>query len=252
LSCYCGRKWQKRVRVELTRPSQANRDVSVLSGMMRKAKKLRYITQNPCEDVWLQEAHERREAKPFSVEEEERLLSACEPLLEIFIIVLIETGLRPKKEALPLEWADVELDGPNPSIHVRKSKTRAGVRRVLLTDFCTSALRRWREFLGPDCSLYVFPAPLNPKRHWTVYQDAWERATEAAGLTDRRTYDLRSTFATRALEQYPHSIAVSKLLGHKTAVVLGAYAKAPDSSAPLIVNRLNESRAARKVITTIQ
>jgi integrase len=150
--------------------------------MMRKAKKLRYITQNPCEDVWLQEAHERREAKPFSVEEEERLLSACEPLLKIFIIVLIETGLRPKKEVLPLEWADVELDGPNPSIHVRKSKPRAGVRHVLLTDFCTNALRRWKKFLGPDFSPYVFPAPRDPKRHWTVYQDAGKKRPKQLAL----------------------------------------------------------------------
>jgi integrase len=230
-----------------------NRDITVLSGMLRKAKKIGYISQNPCQDVdWLKEANERREARPLNPEEENRLLAVCEPLLRIFIIVLLETGLRPKKEALPLEWVDVDLDGPEPAIYVRKSKTRAGIRRVLLTDFCANSLRKWKKFLGSNYSNYVFPAPLNPKRHWTVYQDAWERATKAANLRNRRVYDLRSTFATRALESYPHNIAVAKLLGHKTPLVLPAYAKAPDGSASLIVDRLNRSRADRKANLTIQ
>jgi integrase len=239
-------KFQRKRRSEGAARATVNRDVTVLSGMMRKAKKLRYISQNPCEDVWLPEAQERREAMPFSHEEEERLLTSCEPLLRIFVIVLTETGLRPKKEALPLEWANVDVDGPEPAIHVTKSKTRAGIRRVPLTDFCANSLRDWRNLLGANYSRYVFPAPRDSKRHWTVYQDAWERAVKEAGLQGRRVYDLRSTFATRWLEQYPHNIAVAKHLGHKTPVILGTYAKTPDSSAPLIISRLNDARASKK------
>lgn len=127
----------------------------------------------------------------------------------------------------------------------------------------TEILDRWYVFSSilarersacPRCSDYspfVFPAPLNPKRHWTVYQDAWERAVKKARLEGRRVYDLRSTFATRALEQYPHNIAVANLLGHKTPVILGTYAKTPDGSAPVIVEGLNDARAKRKNVPLV-
>lgn len=90
----------------------------------------------------------------------------------------------------------------------------------------------------------TLPSPRDSKRHWTGYQDVWERAISAAGLPGRRVYDLRSTFATRALELYPHNIAVARMLRHKTPVILDTYAKATDASGPLIVHRLNEFRSA--------
>lgn len=82
-----------------------NRDVSTLSGILRKAKKLHFVMRNPCEDVdQLNETHERREGQPLTYEEEARLLLCCGPLLRMFIILLIDTGVRPRREALPLRW----------------------------------------------------------------------------------------------------------------------------------------------------
>ena len=51
---------------------------------------------------------------------------------------------------------------------------------------------------GPDSSPYVFPSRRIPETHMTDYKSAWRKAAAAAGLKDRRIYDLRLTFASRA------------------------------------------------------
>src|SRR6185312_6306388 len=86
-------KFQRQRLHEGVRGATVNRDVSVLSAMLSRAVKWRYLPNNPCSQIdKLREADERREAKPFTHDEEDRLLKGCNPLLRIFVIVLIETG----------------------------------------------------------------------------------------------------------------------------------------------------------------
>jgi len=111
-----------------------NRDIATLSSAMTRARKLRLITHNPCVDVGkLNERRERRLAKPLTYDEEARVKQASPPWLSTLITVLAETGLRVRKEALPLKWSDVDLESEPGCIFVRDSKTAAGVRAVWLT-----------------------------------------------------------------------------------------------------------------------
>jgi integrase len=225
------------------RAATVNRDRSVLSRMMNKAKKLRYILSNSCQDVDpLEERRERRQARPLTFEEEERLLAASEPMLATLVTVVIETGLRPRKEALVLRWVDLNLNETNPSLVVRCSKTQAGVRTVPLTARCLHQLKAWREFVGKDFSVFVLPSPKDPCTHWKVYQDAWERASTIAKLRDRRFYDLRSTFATRAHSVYPNDLAVARVLGHSTPAILPTYAKGSDENTRSMIIGLDALR----------
>jgi integrase/recombinase XerD len=234
------------------RAATVNRDRSVLSRMLNMAKKLRYISSNPCQDVDpLEERRDRRTAKPLTFDEEERLIAACDPMLALLITLVAETGLRPKKEALVLRWADVELDDP-PSIFVRQSKTRAGVRQVPLTPKCVEELKQWKSGRGPAYSEFVFPAPSNPKRNWPGYQDSWKRAAKLAGLLDRRFYDLRSTFATRAHAEYPNDLAISRLLGHASCEILSTYAKGTDENSRFIISRLDLLRKSKSICKVTQ
>jgi integrase len=82
----------------------------------------------------LNERRERRQAKPFTYEEEAKIKQFCPLWLSILITVLVETGLRVRKEALPLKWADVILDSEPGRILVRDSKTAAGIRPVYLNE----------------------------------------------------------------------------------------------------------------------
>ena len=79
------------------------------------------------------ERRERRQAKPLTYEEEARVKQFSAPWLSTLITVLTETGLRVRKEALPLKWSDVDLESEPGCILVRDSKTAAGVRPVWLT-----------------------------------------------------------------------------------------------------------------------
>jgi site-specific recombinase XerD len=80
-----------------------NRDLATLSSSLSRAKKMRIVSHNPCTDVGkLNERRDRRLAKPLSYEEEARVKQFAPPWLATLITVLVETGMRVRKEALPL------------------------------------------------------------------------------------------------------------------------------------------------------
>jgi integrase len=98
---------------------------------------MRIIAHNPCSDVGkLNERRDRRRARPLSYEEEERVKQFSPPLLRMLITLLADTGLRVKKEALPLTWSDISLDSAPACIRICDSKSAAGVCPVWLTNHC--------------------------------------------------------------------------------------------------------------------
>ena len=162
--------------------------------------------------------------------------------LSILITVLVETGLRVRKEALPLKWSDVSLDSETAHIHVRDSKSAAGLRTAWLTNHCRDVLIEWRAMLGPEFSLYVFPSPRIPGMNITDYKSAWKKAAAKADLKDRRPYDLRSTFASRANGCRASGITVAHLLGHASTQILSTYVKPIDENTKAIMEALDALR----------
>src|SRR5216683_2430573 len=112
---------------------------------------------------------------PLSYEEEAHVKRFSPMWLSVLITLLVETGLRVRKEALPLRWQDVVIDSDPACIHVRDSKSAAGLRTVWLTNHCRNILLKWRDKLDPDFSLYVFPSSRLPKMHLTDYKKAWHK-----------------------------------------------------------------------------
>jgi integrase len=237
---------QKRIEEGIAKAT-VNRDIATLSSALTRARKLRLITHNPCVDVGkLNERRERRQAKPLTYEEEARVKQASPPWLSTLITVLAETGLRVRKEALPLKWSDVDLDSEPGCIFVRDSKTAAGVRAVWLTKHCRNTLIQWREFLGLGFSQYVFPSPRIPSTHLSDYKRAWRRAAREAGIPDRRPYDLRASFASRANACRASGLTIAQLLGHATNTqILPTYVKPLDENTKAVIDALDTARASR-------
>jgi len=77
-------------------------------------------------------------------------LSVAEPYIRALVVLILETGMRSHKEALPLWWDAVDIT--NDSIRVRESKTRAGIRNIPLSTRCKAELIRWREMIGLEFS----------------------------------------------------------------------------------------------------
>jgi integrase len=220
-----------------------NRDVATLSSCLSRAKKMRLISHNPCSDVGkLNERRDRRRARPFSYEEEERVKRFSPPLLRTLITLLADTGLRVKKEALPLKWSDVSMDSAHACIRICDSKSAAGIRPVWLTNHCRDALVNWRRQFGPEFSPFVFPSPRDPTVHFVDYKTAWRTAAKKAGLSDRRIYDLRATFASRANVCHATGLTVAHLLGHANTQILPTYVRPLDENTKALIEAMDTAR----------
>jgi len=240
-------EFQQKRLAEGVGKATVNRDFATLSSALTRARKLRLITHNPCVDVGkLNERRERRQAKPLTYEEEARVKRFSPPWLSILITVLAETGLRVRKEALPLKWNDVDLGSEPGCIRVRDSKTAAGVRPVWLTKHCRDTLIKWREFLGPGFSDYVFPSPRIPSTHVSDDKKGWQKAARGAGIPDRRIYDLRASFASRANACHASGLTIAQLLGHANSTqILPTYVKPLDENTRAVIDALDAARTSQ-------
>jgi integrase len=136
------------------RTATLNRDLAVLHRMMKLAERKMLITESPFRDVdFLEERKQRRRPHILTSEEEDRVLAAAVPHIRALAALILETGMRSRREALSLLWSDVDL--VNDIIRMRESKTRAGERTIPISDRCKTELLRWRSLLGPEFSSYT-------------------------------------------------------------------------------------------------
>lgn len=190
----------------------------------------------------LNERRDRRQARPLSYAEEDRVKRVAPLYLSVLITLLTETGLRVQKEALGLKWFDVLLNSEPACIRIVDSKSAAGVRVVWLTTHCRDVLVRWSELFGPEFSSFVFPSPHNPALHMVDYKTAWRTAAKKAGLADRRIYDLRATFASRANACHATGLTVAHLLGHSSTQILPTYVRPIDENTKAVIEALDAAR----------
>jgi integrase len=231
------------------RAATVNRDLAVLRRILRLAERRRLITASPFREIeMLEERKERRQPHILTFHEEETLLAVVPEQIRVFAILILETGLRSGREALPLKWNDVDF--ANEAIRVRESKTLAGIRSVPMSTRCKTELLRWRARLGPEFSEYVFANPQRPTTHVKDFRRAWPKALRAAGLEHFWVYDLRHTFASRLTEAGVSPVFVAQIMGHSNANILHTYAKAIDEYRRSAIAKLEALREARGVQLT--
>jgi integrase len=211
-----------------TGPVGVNRDLSLLRLVLKQAKRERYIAQNPLDnrEHFLNERKERLQARPFTLDEEQRLLAVAKGYLRPLISLLLDTGLRPNAEALPLTWRDVDFE--RGMVTVTASKTPAGLRTVPMTGRLKAELLRWKTLTGPENSDFVFFHPRNPEKHLLHVPKTWARALKDAKVTKRRLYDCRSTFCSRMYAAGIQPVLIELLMGHAGSGLVHTYAKADD------------------------
>ena len=205
-----------------------NRDLSLLRLVLKQARRERYAAQNPLDtrDHFLNERKERLQARPFTLIEEKRLLSVAKGYLRPLLLLLLDSGLRPNAEALPLKWKDVDFE--RGMITVISSKTPAGLRTVPMTTRLKAELLRWKKLTGPRNSIFVFFNPRNPAKHLLHVPKTWATALKEAKVEKRRLYDCRATFCSRAYAAGIQPILIELLMGHAGSGLVHTYAKADD------------------------
>ena len=225
-------------------PATINRDLAVLRRMLKLAKLQRLIAYNPVDEIeFLEERKQRRQPHILTSDEEPRLLEVASPQIRLLVVLIVNTGLRVGKEALPLEWRDVDF--LNGVICIRESKTLAGRRNVPLSKECKDELIRWRALVGPEFSRFVFPNLKNPSFHVKSVKKSWATTLKLAGIDFFPIYNLRATFASRLSAAGVADLFVAQMMGHSTPSILQTYAKVIDEYHRNAIDKLEAFRQAQ-------
>lgn len=123
----------------------------------------------------------------------------------------IFTGLR-IGELLNLKWSDIDWE--EGVLHVRESKTRAGVREVVLMPALQQILAT--HSLDREGSVYVFETHEGQQmKHRTVTRRALEDTLKRAKISKRiRFHDLRHTFASILISHNYELTYIAEQMGH--------------------------------------
>jgi integrase len=215
--------------------------LDTLRQALRWAVQAGMIGRNPADGVrGPQETREARVDDTLTAEEAHATLEAA-AATELYALVWLALtyGLR-LGELLDLRWADVDLGAGE--LHVRHSKSRAGVRTLPLIPEATDVLRahRARSTLVALDGL-VFPTSVGTRRKPQRTRDQWSAILAAAGVehrcrncgspdrcssTVRRFHVSRHTAATLLLERDVPLEVVSAILGHASlSITADIYAK---------------------------
>jgi integrase len=215
--------------------------------MMRLAERKQFIAHNPFVQVDFLKQRNPRQPHIVTFEEEERIVSVAAPYIRLLVVLILETGMRSHKEALPLRWDAVDFT--NDSIRIRESKTRAGIRNIPLSTRCKAELIRWREIVGPECSPFVFPNLRKPSQPMRDIRHAWAKTLSDAGLSFFVIYQLRHSHASRLSAAGVSDLFVAQMIGHSTPGILQKYSKAIDEYRRDAIRKLEHMREAHTIPT---
>jgi site-specific recombinase XerD len=141
----------------------------------------------------------------------------------LVLLTLVQTGLR-RAELIALDWADLELEGPRPSLLVRCGKGGKPRRQPLAAPLARElALLRAERSAAADAPVFC---GLEGKRlQPTILAGIIRRAAERAAIEKRVTaHTLRHTAATWLRQQTGDARLVAAYLGHSDLSTVSRYA----------------------------
>ena len=178
----------------LLKATTVHQEMRVLRRMLNVAVRKRLLTSNPCAMVEFPVTLKGL-FRPHYVtwSEQQQIENNAMPHLRNAIRIIAETGLRVKKELLPMKKD--QIDFLNAVLWIPDSKTPNGVAEIPLTKLALEAFQNQIAISGNG--EFLFPSDLNQEGHLRSLRTAWRKALKRAGIPYFRLYDLRSTFATR-------------------------------------------------------
>jgi integrase len=178
----------------LLKATTVHQEMRVLRRMLNIAVRRRLLTSNPCAMVEFPVALKGM-FRPHYVTwtEQQQIENNAMPHLRNAIRIIAETGLRVKKELLPMKKN--QIDFLNEVLWIPDSKTPNGVAEIPLTKLALEAFQNQVAISGNG--EFLFPSDLNQEGHLRSLRTAWRKALKRAEVSYFRLYDLRSTYATR-------------------------------------------------------
>lgn len=243
-----------RARVDGVREVTIRHDLHALSVFFRKwAVNHGLASGNPVRSVTIPSDREAIREHVVTAEEEAKYFTAAgemyayhkksfkdaQPTLADVARLMLEHGCRPEEI---LASRKDSFDAGTRTLRILGGKTRAARRTVYLTDASVEILSR-RVAYRPE-SPWLFPSDRHRGRHVTKLGCAHDRVCGDAGVTFR-LYDLRHTFATRAIEAGVPVAIVAALLGHSGLRTIHRYVH-PSAEAQREAMALVEAAAKRR------
>jgi integrase len=197
-----------------------NRALTTLKLLFHLAERSGYAVKNPVAGVsMLREPVDS--IRVVSFEEQAAYLSeASQPLYDI-AKVMLDTGMRPE-EVFRMRIESVDFG--QKTIFNPFGKTKAARRTIPMTDDIISLLKtRLQDSIAKDTA-FLFPSPYNIKEPIGSVKKAHSAAVRRAKIKSHlRLYDLRHTFATRAVASGTDLPTLSALLGHTSILMTMRY-----------------------------
>lgn len=195
-----------------------NRELGVLRRIFGIGVREGWIARNPFQmgEPLISPASERRRERILTLEEEGRLLAACEnsqrTFLRPLIICLLDTGARLSEFLQHLRWRSVCFDTRTVILEAMTTKTLKG-RQVMMTERMYQELSALWQASGGEGDSRVFNSTVRQVRF--AFRAACREAGIEYGSPDGITlHSLRHTAATRLVKGRMPLQMVGRILGH--------------------------------------
>ncbi len=213
-----------------------NRYMASLSSLFTYAKKLGWISENPCLNLMKLKESSGRD-RILSPEEIKRLLIACQKSksshLYSIVLMAITTGAR-RGEILNLQWGDIDLE--RGIAHLKKTKN-GYPRSVALESLVIEELKKLYQTKHPLKSLIFSSKTAFGK---VDIKKSWKKALEEARIEDYRLHDLRHGFASMAAGLGASNLELATAMGHKTLAMLQRYTHLDVKTTQKYSSQINE------------
>jgi integrase len=217
-----------------------NRALATLRLIFNHAERSGYLIPNWVKGVEF--FKEPKHLRTISLEEEIAYLAkASQPLKDIARIIL-DTGMRPD-EVFRIEFASVDFS--QRSIFNIFGKTPAARRKLTMTEEVYSLLKRRSQ---KDGARYAFPSPNYPDRPISRVHKAHEGAVSRAKISPRFIlYDLRHTYASRAVMAGVDLPTLAALLGHTSILMTMRYVHPAEEHKKQATDKIEVYKAAEVI-----
>lgn len=223
----------------------ANRELSCLRRIFNIALRQGWIIKNPfnCGDTLIESSAERKRERILTLDEERRLLAACDhpqrKHLKPLLIALLDTGAR-KGETLKLIWRDIDFERRLITFQAENTKTLK-TRQVAMTSRLYKELEKlWYES-NKNLNGFVFGIKDNVKRSFS--SACREAGIKEGGINGLTLHCLRHSAATRLVKGQMPIQMVGRILGHTQPQTTYRYLTANDETlhqAASILEKLQE------------
>jgi integrase len=209
------KRWGKRKQTAVSGVT-VNRALSTLRLIFNHAERCGFRVSNPVKHVTF--FREVGRTRIISIEEEHSYLAAASQPLRDIARIMLDTGMRPE-EVFRMERGNIDFG--QRTMFNPFGKTRAARRKLTMTDDVWSILKRRA---ASSESPYVFPSPDRPQTPIGSVRKAHDAAVRRTNIAPAfRLYDLRHTYASRAVMAGVDLPTLAALLGHTSVQMTMRY-----------------------------